>query len=659
MRPPPRSWPLRRRLPPRGRVCHDRGVMAHTDVTVERRFHAPRELVWALLCDTNRLDRAVGLAAPSYTWREIDGVRRLVGTARQAGLTMTWIERPYEWVEGSYFRGGRDFLSGPAAAGGVELDVDLAGEGSCKARVSIWGDPKSLLLRTVQPIVRAGMRRRMKAYVEAVAALAEVPRETAEPSHDGDAPPVSVARELFMGSEAAVVSGRRSAIDDAELARRRARLEQAPVAREIVEHIVHTLASRPDDEVAQMNPFALAHLWGVSRRETLRAFLYATQAGLVDLNWQVNCPVCRVSAQVVGSLVDVSDKVHCDACNIRYDVDFGANVEAVFRCNRALRDVVPAVFCVASPAFRPHVLAQLRVDPGAPVTKSLVLSDGPLHVRTLGPQRAADVPIDVLPARLVVHVEGDAVRAHAEGEVPPGTPTELQLHADTPETYVLVERGGWSSDAVLGSVIASLPEFVDLFATEAPAAGRELSIGNLTVLFSDLTGSTALYERVGDARAFAIVQEHFDAMTEAIERHEGAIVKTMGDAVMATFRSPLRAVQAAITMVDVAERHHGDLGIGVKLGIHEGPCLAVRANDRLDFFGTTVNVAARLQGQAGQGRLVIVAELLEDPAIAAALSGRTWRRYRANLKGLTQDRELASVDLRAEPAPAATGSDSA
>lgn len=627
-------------------------------VTVERRFAAPRELVWALLCDTNRFDRAVGLAAPSYTWREIDGVRRLVGTARQAGVTMTWVERPYEWIEGSFFRGGRDFIAGPAAAGGSEVDVQAEPDGTCSAKISIWGDPKSLLLRAATPIVRAGMHRRLRAYVQAVAALAE---DREHRVTGGATPPVSLARDLFTGSDATALSGRRSSVDVAELSRRRARLERSPVVPAIADRIAHTLASRPDDEVAQMNPFALARAWGESRRETLRAFLYATQAGLVDLDWQVNCPVCRVSAQVVRALADVGDNVHCDACNIRYDIDFGANVEAVFRCNRALRDVVPSVFCVASPAFRPHVLAQLRVDPGEPLVRRIVLGDGRLHVRSLGLQRAADIRLDDPPARVVVTVEGGSVHAQAEGRAEAGGPTELHLHTDTPESYVVIERGGWSSDAVLGSVVASLPEFVDLFATEAPAAGRELSIGNLTVLFSDLTGSTALYERVGDARAFAIVQEHFDAMTEAIEAHEGALVKTMGDAVMATFRSPLQAVRAAIAMVDVAERRHGDLGIGVKLGIHEGPCLAVRANDRLDFFGTTVNVAARLQGQADTGRLVVVAELLDDPSIAAAISGRARRRYRAGLKGLSQDRELVAIDLRAdaEPEAAATGSDSA
>lgn len=620
--------------------------MAQTDVTVERRFAAPKGLVWALLCDSNRLDRALGLAAPVYAWREVEGVRRMVGTAKQGGLTMTWVERPYEWIEGRFFRGGRDFLGGPAKAGGSRIEVEDASDGSCVARVTAWGEVRGWMLRAIGPLVRAGMRRRLQTYVDAVAGLLDA----APPGKGGAAdPPVSAAQRLFAKSDAAELVGRRSSVDSQELERRRSRLATAPVDAEVVEQITSHLVARPDEEVAQMNAFALADAWGASRREVLRAFLFATHAGLVDLEWQVNCPVCRVSAQVVSSLAEVSDKVHCDACNIRYDVDFGANVEAVFRCNQGLREVVPAVYCMASPAFRPHVLAQLRVDPGEAERHEIELYEGHLHVRTLGGERPADLRLEWAPARLEVRVEGGEVHCHAEGRAEAGETTAVVLHSETPETYVLLERGGWSAASVLGSVIASMPEFVDLFATEAPAAGLELSIGNLTVLFSDLTGSTALYERVGDARAYAIVQEHFDTMADAIARHDGALVKTMGDAVMATFPAPLRAVEAALEMARATEKRHGELGIGVKLGIHEGPCLAVRANDRLDFFGTTVNLAARLQGQAGAGRLVVVAELLADPSIAAALGGRARRAFAANLKGLTGDRQLVAVDLRTAP----------
>ncbi|MEX1368780.1 MAG: DUF5939 domain-containing protein [Nannocystaceae bacterium] len=618
--------------------------MAAEGASVERRFAAPRDLVWALLTDTNRYDRALGLGPASYTWRTVDGQRVMAGHARQAGMTLSWVEQPYEWIEGRMLSSLRVFERGPAKSGGVRVEVEDDGDG-CRARLTAHGEPRSWVLRALEPLVLGHLRRQIRRYMDAVAEVLE--RDQARASGDPERPPSARVQTLLGTLDNEVASGTRTESDRDELQRRAQRLSQAPVDPEIAKALVDALEQRPDEEVAQMRPFELARTWGADRRRVLQAFLHATRAGLVDLNWQVNCPVCRVSAQVVGALEEVGRDVHCEACNISYDLDFGANVEAVFRCNKAIRDVEPAVYCAASPTFRPHVLAQLRVEPGQQRELILQLPDGRLHLRTLGRQRAFDLTDDTAPERLEVELRDDEVVATAHGRASDGT-TALQLRSSLDASaYLLVERGAWSSDAVLGSIIASDHDFLDLFATEAPAAGLDLTIGNLTLLFSDLTGSTALYERIGDARAYAIVQEHFGLMEAAIARHEGAVVKTMGDAVMATFATPQQAVRAAIEAVRDTEAKHGSLDIGVKLGVHEGPCLAVRANDRIDFFGTTVNVAARLQGQAGSAELVLMREIAEHPAVARMLTGFESRAVIAQLKGISADQSLVAFDLRA------------
>ncbi|MCA9653500.1 MAG: SRPBCC family protein [Myxococcales bacterium] len=616
--------------------------MAEGGVSVERRFAAPRELVWALLADSNRYDRALGLGVASYTWRTLDGQRVLQGRAKQGGLELAWVEQPYQWIEGRMLSSLRIFDKGPAKEGGLRVEVEDDGDG-CIARLTAFGEPRSWILRVLEPLVLGHLRRQISRYMDSIARVLE-PRDTAVDG--GGAQPAVVRVQRLLGhADDAVASGGVTPADAAELRRRADRLSQAPVDAGVVKALVQTLERRPDEEVSQMRPFELARGWGLDRRPVLQAFLHATRAGLVDLQWQINCPVCRVSAQVVGALQDVGRDVHCEACNISYDIDFGANVEAVFRCNKAIRDVEPAVYCAASPAFRPHVLAQLRVQPGEVREETLRLHDGRVHLRTLERQRAADLHDLAVPARLEVELGPEAVTATAHGRSDDGTTTLVLRSALDAPGYLLVERGAWASDAVLGSILAAQSDFVDLFATEAPAAGLDLTIGNLTLLFSDLTGSTALYERIGDARAYAVVQEHFRLMEAAIARHEGAVVKTMGDAVMATFATPQQAVRAAIEAVREAEAQHGELGIGVKLGVHEGPCLAVRANDRLDFFGTTVNLAARLQGQAGTSELVLMRELAELPAVAELLRGAPQRAVIAHLKGISADQALVAFDL--------------
>jgi hypothetical protein len=124
--------------------------------------------------------------------------------------------------------------------------------------------------------------------------------------------------------------------------------------------------------------------------------------------------------------------------------------------------------------------------------------------------------------------------------------------------------------------------FRDLYRTDTLAVDQRLKILSLTFLFSDLKGSTELYERVGDLVAFDLVKEHFRLLNEIIASERGAVVKTIGDAVMATFAAPEHAVSAAIRMRDAmsdlgAQRQEQNLLL--KMGIHEGPCLAVTLNE--------------------------------------------------------------------------------
>src|SRR5262249_53437764 len=156
------------------------------------------------------------------------------------------------------------------------------------------------------------------------------------------------------------------------------------------------------------------------------------------------------------------------------------------------------------------------------------------------------------------------------------------------------------------------------FRAQELAAGLRLSIKNLTLLFTDLRGSTDLYDKTGDFFAYKIVQDHFDELGESVRHNAGAIIKTMGDAVMASFSSPRDGVRAAVDMMDRIEKLNVKLRAdghetGLKVGLHEGSALAVNADERLDYFGQTVNIAARVQNLAKAGEI-----WLTEPVFLAA-----------------------------------------
>jgi class 3 adenylate cyclase len=632
------------------------GALKEASETLERTISAPAPLVWALVADTNRFDRAAGLAAGSYKFRELpDGSRERVATAKQAGFAIEWIEPAYDWIEGRFVRGARTFTAGPPKAGGfsVELVPDpKAPTTSTIVKARAWVAGEGFFGFVARMIMRPKFKAALRKYLDAIE---ELLKKAAKDEYAWVAePPAAAARRALLNANTdEVTSGTRTPNREADFAFRARKLSEAPIDPALRKQLLEFLQTRPDEEVAAIRPFEVARAWKADKREVLRAFLHAARAGLVELQWQINCPSCRVGAQTATSLDKVGRQAHCDSCNIGYDLDFAQHVEAIFKISPSVRAVETAVYCASSPWFRPHVYAQLGIEPGASTTRSAALPPAELLVRTLRHGRRKVIEIEDPPPKSVrIVLTDDALELTTSGVAAAGEDTELVIEnkAKTKET-VLVERTGWSADIVLGSVITTFPDFLDLFATEAPAAGVELSVSSLTLLFSDLTGSTALYERVGDARAFAIVEEHFRDMEKAIVEHGGAIVKTMGDAVMATFNSPAEALRAGLQMVAECERAHKDLGLEVKIGLHDGPCLAVRANDKLDFFGTTVNVAARLQAQAKGSEVVIAEALLDHVEIHDTIrkEGMPMRRFEASLKGIRETQKLVGIHATRRP----------
>jgi class 3 adenylate cyclase len=181
--------------------------------------------------------------------------------------------------------------------------------------------------------------------------------------------------------------------------------------------------------------------------------------------------------------------------------------------------------------------------------------------------------------------------------------------------------------------------FRDLYRTDTLDVDQGLKIVSLTFLFTDLKGSTELYARVGDLVAYELVRRHFHLLTEIVAAEGGAVVKTIGDAVMATFPTPDRALTAALHMREAIglvgnETRQEDLLL--KIGLHEGPCLAVMLNDKLDYFGQTVNIAARIQGLASSHVIFASKPVVEHPQSSSVLqsAGITPSPQSAKLKGV-------------------------
>jgi class 3 adenylate cyclase len=190
---------------------------------------------------------------------------------------------------------------------------------------------------------------------------------------------------------------------------------------------------------------------------------------------------------------------------------------------------------------------------------------------------------------------------------------------------------------VSATYITSQQDFRDLFAGEFLSPDASFAVQSVTLLFSDVKGSTDMYETLGDARAYAIVQKHFAFMTEIIRRHEGGVVKTIGDAVMATFPQNADGVRAACEIQEALAGTGDPLrDVEVKIGLHRGPAIVVTSNRNVDYFGRTVNIAARTQSQANAREVLLTDAVISDPAVTTYLAGRALvpRVFEANVKGV-------------------------
>jgi class 3 adenylate cyclase len=139
------------------------------------------------------------------------------------------------------------------------------------------------------------------------------------------------------------------------------------------------------------------------------------------------------------------------------------------------------------------------------------------------------------------------------------------------------------------------------------------------------------------------VRAHFRILNEIVAMERGAVVKTIGDAVMATFPTPDRAMAAALKMREAVKDLKGDLLL--KIGIHEGPCLAVSLNDRQDYFGRTVNIAARVQGLATSRSIFATGRVVTDHEASKLLqlNGIAATPEKRSLRGIANQIEIFEI----------------
>jgi class 3 adenylate cyclase len=418
-----------------------------------------------------------------------------------------------------------------------------------------------------------------------------------------------------------------------------------------------------DEELVRINPVRFAAAHGLDKSAVVDLFLHARKVGLLTMEWQYVCPGCGDVVERLPSLTSATAHYYCQVCSADRDAD--------------LSDGIEVTFSVAPDVRRSRYHDPMSLEPVEHFLKyrfsgSAVVDDGtPLrdHLRKSMPECRYVAPGATETLRgaaepgLVWFTNGPALTVNEErtlearsfafdytgtrseglrADIAAG-PIEVAFTNSTDAPYPLMviplpdHYDVSMRDFLSGAELLSNQTFLDLFENETIVAGEGLGVQRLAVLFSDLQGSTALYERIGDMAAFDLVRRHFGELRDVIVANEGALVKTIGDAVMASFVDPVAALRAALAIRERIARFNERAGgdqLALKIGLHYGAALAVTLNDRLDYFGQSVNIAARVQGLAAANEIVVTDDVLRQPGAEDLVADLDRESFDAALKGV-------------------------
>ena len=488
-------------------------------LTYTEEYKVPPPVLWSVISNTERMNQAGKTPFTPYEVEEVvdpDGQVLRYASKRMGPLTLRWRERFGEWVEGKSVTQVRHFDSGPFGMLAVALKVEETLDGS-----------------RLDAIFTAAWDGRFGSVLAALGVLKMMTK-----------PLMSTVRDLVTdatsGGPQLSPAAYRAPTPSAGV---RDRLDRA-VGQLAASDYHHGLSTRLRDyllkgnplDLRQIRPLQLAREWGEEPGEVVELFLAAHKASLLSMRWEIMCPRCRGAKSTTETLADLTRNVHCDSCQIDYSRDFEGNVELVFSPEAWLRALPEGAFCMMGPASTPHIRVQCEVPPGETREEIVDLAPGTYRLRT-------------------VESGGETMHHHDGAGFPEIVVTPDEIAAgETREPgllamtnfggllrTVVVETTAWSDVALTGTKVIASQAFRDLCPEQLLRPGDEVAVGQVALLFSDLSGSTALYERIGDARAFGLVRAHFEFLEERVRLCGGAVVKTIGDAVMAAFTEGVRS----------------------------------------------------------------------------------------------------------------------
>ncbi|MDX1672027.1 MAG: adenylate/guanylate cyclase domain-containing protein [Balneolaceae bacterium] len=574
------------------------------------------EQLWPHLTDIDRLNRALK-RPPVYksdVQEDADSAYPQFSYDRINNFD-AWEEEPFQWEYPYRYSVRRRYLNGAYREMTIRVDLTPNAEGTLIS-YQIWVSPRNIYSR-IATTFRLGIRyrNRLKSVLKQIDYLA---------AHNLATYPSNNGQYLSRANKKKI-----KAIHD--------RLIENTGDMEAVNRLVEYLGSADDADLRNLNPNILATQWNLSRKRLIEVFFYAVKSGLLNFNWELYCPDCRTVQKNCITLSEIHEPIHCNDCDKEFYINFDRSLQLSFRPDPSIRKISDARYSFTGPQTRPHIVVRQFLKVGEKRYLKTNLPEGTYQLRASN-----------LEGRITVHVTDDAesnvsITMTDEKLNNPSVdlfvePNLVIENRSSSEQIITLENIEWDTKTVTAAEATSLQLFRDLFENEVINKGEKISVKNLTLMFTDLLDSTGMYQKEGDQQAVGRVIEHFEVLQEVVARENGAIVKTIGDSIMAVFSSPLHAVKAFVKARRViAEDTRFRNSLKLKAGIHTGKCVAVNLNNKIDYFGSMVNIASRLVEFAEENECVLSENVSRSKEVADYLSSGDWgctvEDINAHLKG--------------------------
>lgn len=517
------------------------------------------------MSDTSRMNKTMGL--PAWEEAELNGSR--VVRTHVLGQEQEWVESPWTWIVNQEINQERIYKKGlmQKQTGKFRILSEKTSDGLNQVEVSFTWYGGALLRFVIGPMSAKFLTKAMTEYVHNQERIYFANVQAKNLS-------LTPLRELTAQDT-----------DFIEAITKEAHSSKP----EILKTLLRYLIASDTLDIHKINPKKTAKDTGLKTHEVIEQLTKLTQSGYLALTWDVICPHCRGPQLEASKLCFVAESTTCHSCDLEFSTQSDQSIEVTFKPQSKFREIGSVTYCAAEPAKKSHIL--MNWPAGEMQSAKIDLKPGTYRARTLHGKKECEIKVeDKTSSTQKVNLDFKQPQMTlASGE------TEISYSGSEKDFFVF-ESLAWSNERYLAGEALSNTHIRTLVNDDLLKSGVKLDIGEQIILFTDIVGSTPMYKRLGDNKAFIAVQDHYVEIGNIIKAHNGVVVKFIGDAVMAAFTDASLAFKANQDIHSAFKNNKDSLVL--RTSFHIGQVLCVNMNVGLDYFGQTVNTAAKLQGWA-------------------------------------------------------------